>query len=209
MSELVSTILEYLEDNWMKVVWGILIAGVGWYFGRRRAQASWKKQEFLNRVNVSLNRIENGVLQIRTISEKLAEEVFLNQHASEKMQSYAVKTTAENPVLPIPNGEQWFYLNSVLNEVSEKFSDGLIRHDMGLDVKTETYVLCLTCECGGELKTRKVRAMLIKKSLLQGLGDEAPRFEQPQHQLRWKTLKFLQSRLTSHPNDFMEVVIAQ
>ncbi len=209
MPELVQTILEYLDDNWMKFVWGIVIAGVGWYFGRRRAKASWKKQEFLNRVNVSLNRLENGVLQIRTISEKLAVEVFLNQHAAEQLQKYAVKTTLENPMIPIPASELWFYLNSLLNEISEKFSDGIIRQDLGLPVRSESYVICLTCECGGEVKTRKIRAMLMTKSVLATLGDESPKFEQPQHSLRWKTLKFLQSRYASHPGEFMEVTISQ
>lgn len=209
MSEIVTTILQYAEDNWMKLVWGIVIAGIGWYFGRRRAKASWRKQEFLNRVNVSLNRIEDGVLQIRTISEKLTEAVFLNQHAAEQLQIYATKTTAQNPIIPIPPAERWFYLNSVLNEISEQFAPGIIRQDLGLPVRSDSYVICLTCECGGDLKTRKIRAMLIKKSSLINLPDECPRFEHPQHQLRWQTLKFLQSRFMAEPQHFIDVVITQ
>ncbi len=207
MQELLETLLDYAQENAMKIVWGIIIAGIGWYFGRRRAQASWKKQQFLNRLNISLNMLDAGTLKIRTLSEKTCEDVFLNQHAAEVLKRYALKTTQNNPVIPIPANEVWFFLNSVLNEISEQFAQGQIRKDLGISVQEAEYLICLTREASGEINTQKIRAMMIRKSLLLNLPIEEPQYESPVHHIRWKTLQQMSQHYQHHPGDFLSVSI--
>ena len=122
--QFIHTLFDYIHDNAVKIVTGLILMGLGWYFGRIRAAAHWRKQEFLDRLNLSLNTIESVnrysnlatnqdtfKLKIRTLSEKRCEEVFLNSAAAANIQKYAKLTTETNPILPIPKNEYWFYLN--------------------------------------------------------------------------------------------------
>ena len=208
LDQLLHTLQDYIKDHAIKLITGLVLMGLGWYFGRRRASADWKKQEFLDRLNLSLNTIANGKLLIRTLSEKRCEDVFLNSAAADTVQKIALKTTATDPILPLPADENWFYLNSVLNDLSEQFADGLLKRDMGGSVTTATYLIALTCESSGAMKTRKIRAMIIQKSLLQNLPADTPAFEAPHHSTRWATLQFLANEYSKNPARFMEVELS-
>jgi hypothetical protein len=205
--QFVEILLDYVHDHWMKLATALLFMAVGWFFGRRRARAEWRKREFFDRVNISLNSIRDGVLAIRTIAEQSCSEVFLNKVAVEALIDAARHTTADDPLLELPEHDYWYYLNAALNEVAEKMSDGQIRRDMGLPVTTARYVICLTSECAGEIRTRKIRAMLIQKKLLLNLPAEEPKFESPSHATRWKTLKYLAAQFSRTPHKFLEIEI--
>lgn len=208
MSELVKTLLEYLNEHWMKVVSGAALMAVSWYFGKRKARSEWNRREFLGRLNFSLNSIHDGTLLIRTLSEKSCADVFLNQVAVEQVLAASKQTTLADPTLPLAKDDYWFYLNSVLNELSEQFSQGVLRRDLGLQVKSEKYLVALTCEADGEIRTRKVRAMVIRAALLTNLPEEAPKFEKPHHKIRWTTLKTLAKLYQTEPHKFIEVELA-
>lgn len=208
IEQLLHTLTDYVKDHAVKLMTGLILMALGWYIGRRRAAADWKKQEFLDRMNLSLNSIGDGTLKIRTLSEKRCEEVFLNSTAADAIQKFAKKTTPADPILPIPIDEYWFYLNSVLNELSEQFAPGLLKRDLGGSVSTARYVIALTCEAAGEMKTRKIRAMVIQKALLQNLPTETPKLESPSHITRWETLQFLAAELARNPNRFMEMELS-
>ena len=207
MEELLQEIWKNLHD---KIV-GVLIAAVftflGWYWGKRKAEAKWQRREFFDRLNVSLNMIQEGTLRIRTILEKGCAEVFLNSAATETVISLSRQTTPQDSIIPLPKEEYWFYLNAILNEVAEKFSVGQIKRDLGLPVTGEQYVLCLTNETSGEMKTRKLRAMLIQKTLLTHLPAEPPKFESPHHATRWQTLQQLAAEYSKNPWRFLEMEI--
>lgn len=205
MKEVFDTLFEYLHEHWIKFVIAGLFMGTGWFFGKRKAKRDWQKREFFGRVNFSLNTLVDGVLKIRTLSEKSCEEVFLNQVAAGKVTSSARETTADDPTLPLPKDDYWYYLNAVLNELSEQFAEGILRRDMGLPVKTEQYVIALTCESAGEMRTRKVRAMVIRKSLLTELPEERPSFEAATHITRWSTLQTLAVMYAKEPWKFLTV----
>lgn len=200
-------IIERMEDHWIKILTGMAFMAVGWFFGKRRAQKNWEKKEFFDRLNVSLTRITDGTLQIRTLLEKSAAEVFLNSVAVTGVIAAAQKTTSEDPILPLPKGDYWYYLNSVLNEIAEHFAAGQIRRDMGRDVDCGRYLITLTNECDGEVRTRKVRALVVRKELLENLPEEAPQFESPNHETRWKTLKQIAAFWKTEPHRFIDVEI--
>ena len=207
MNEFLQLIWKHLYDE----LAGLLIAAVftflGWYWGKRKAEIKWQRREFFDRLNVSLNMVREGTLQIRTILEKGCAEVFLNSSATETIISLSRQTTPQDSIIPLPKEEYWFYLNAVLNEVAEKFSVGQIKRDLGLEVTGERYVICLTNETSGEMKTRKLRAMLIQKKLLTHLPAEQPKFESPHHITRWQTLNQLAAEYQRNPHRFLEMEI--
>jgi hypothetical protein len=208
MQPLIDSLVQTLEDHAAKILFGFVLMWVGWLFGRRRAHANWQKQEFLDRLNVSLNVIDQGVLKIRTLSEKSCSDVFLNSVAAEKSQRLARQTTAADPLLPLSREDTWYFLNAVLNDLSEQFALGHIRKDVGAPVQTEVYLVCLTCEQFGELRTRKIRAMVIRRGLLTNLPKDAPKFTASHHSTRWATLQFMAAEYARNPWRFLEVELS-
>ena len=208
LDQVVLTLVDYFKDHAVKLITGLILMALGWYLGHRRASADWKSQEFFDRLNMSLNSIQEGTLKIRTLGEKRCEEVFLNSKAAELVQKIARKTTAKDPILPIPSEENWFFLNSILNDLSEQFAEGFLKADMGAHVTSAVYLIALTCEAEGEMKTRKIRAMVIRKSLLTNLPAEMPKLESPRHITRWSTLQFLAAEYQRRPERFKEVELA-
>lgn len=203
-----SALSDWLHDNWMKLLTGLLLMVVGWVFGKRRARSEFKKREFYHRLNVSLNILPpNEPLQIRTLLEKSCEEVFMNSAAAEALAQAARNTTAQNPLLPLPKDDYWFYLNAVLNEVAEKYSQGEIRRDLGLPVTRAKFVICLTCESAGEIRTRKIRAMVIQKKVLENFPTTPPALEHATHLTRWETLTIMAAEYKKNPWQFMEIEI--
>lgn len=201
-----NAISDFIHDNWMKVLTGFVLMALGWVFGKRKARSDWRKREFFHRLNVSLNLLApNEPLQIRTLLEKTCDEVFLNAVATENVANAARKTKPDNPLLPLPQADYWQYLNAVLNEIAEKFSVGEIRRDLGLPVTRGKYLICLTCECAGEMRTRKVRAMVIQKKHLENLPTTQPKLEHATHITRWETLKVLAEQYKKNPWQFIEM----
>src|SRR5262249_55453825 len=146
---------------------------LGRWWGSRRARREGEKKHFFGRINISLNLFTEGRLKIRTIFERSLEEVFLNGVAVEKIRAASLRTTIDDPLLPLAKEDCWYLLNFVLNAVAEHFSAGVVRQDAGHPVRTVNYAICLTCEVVGEDRIRKVRAMLIRQELLQDFPYQA------------------------------------
>jgi hypothetical protein len=208
LEEIAKTVFSEIQQHILKIVVGFVLMGLGWFIGHRRARANWQKREFYDRLNFSLNYIENGTLRLRTLLEKQCEEIFLNKAATDVVLKVAKSATEANPILPLPESDYWYYLNSVLNELSEKYSDGHLKKSQGLPVSTATYLVCLTCESAKDLRMRKIRAMVIQKSLLLALGPNQPLLEKPHHHIRWKTLKTMADEYQKRPWQFLEVELS-
>lgn len=205
MADVFDAINDLITDHWLKAVTGIVFAVIGWWIARVRAQRQWKQREFFHRINFSLNSIQEGTLKIRTLSEKTCDDVFLNQSAVEQLVGSAVKTKPGLPLIPIPRDDCWFFLNAALNEMSEQFAIGLLQREAGKPVSVERYLLCLTNECDGEVRTHKVRAQVIRKSLLMNLPKERPMLESKHHQVRWETLLHLAEAYRKTEYQFIEL----
>jgi len=207
LTEFIRAVSEELQDHWIKILTAAAFMVVGWYFGRRRERRDWLKREFMDRLNISLNQITDGTLRIRTLIEKDAEDIFLNKHAVKTLQSYASKTTPGRPIIPVPKDDCWYFLNAVLNEISENYSAGQIAQEAGLPVTPVTFLVCLTNEAEGDVRTRKMRAMVVRKDLLLKLPSEMPKLESPNHKTRWGTLQAMAKAYAETPYQFCEVDI--
>lgn len=205
MQQFFEIISDYIHEHWLKAVTAAAFMIAGWFWGKRRERAQWSKKEFLHRINISLNVINDGKLFIRTIVEKSCLDVFLNSVAVEKITEASRVTREDSPILELPGEEYWYYLNAVLNEVAEKFAFGQIKRDMGQPVVKEHYLICLTCEKAGDIRTHKIRAMLVKKKTLQNLPEKQPQLESPNHLTRWKTLNLLATEYKKNSDRFLEM----
>jgi len=207
MNDAVNSLLTWFRDNWPELIWIVLAAGIASYVASRRARTRWQNHDFLDRLNVSLTSIHDGKLRIRTILEMDCEQIFLNPAAAKTVVELARRTTVEDPLLPIPTEDCWQYLNAVLNEISERFAEGQVKRDLGLPVERGEYLLCLTCERAGPVRTQKVRGMLVRKSLLTELPKEEPAYESPSHVTRWTTLQQMAIQFQKQPERFIEMEI--
>jgi hypothetical protein len=182
---------------------------VGRYWGKYQARKQWQKKQFLGRIIVSVNSLADGWLKIRTVFERSLEEVFLNPVAIEKVRVASLRTTVDDPLLPIAKEDRWFLLNFVLNAVAERFGDGMVRYDAGQPLKPVTYLLFLTGEVVGEDRLRKVRAMMLRKELLENFPytDSMPKLEQEWHADRIVTLRRAAEVYRKEPDRFLAIEI--
>tara|TARA_R110002096_G_scaffold147671_29_gene307908 strand:- start:1703 stop:2311 length:609 start_codon:yes stop_codon:yes gene_type:complete len=199
--------IELLKEYWFELTTSLIFLGAGWAIGMHRAKRKWAKREFYDRLNVSLNILRDGKLKIRTLVEKSCEEVFLNAATTQAVTEAARRTNSNDSILDLPIDEYWFYLNSVLNEISEHFAAGYLKRDAGEALLTEKYLVCLTSEEAPEIRQRKVRAMMIRKDVLTQLPAEKPQFESPFHETRWKTLQQISAEYGREPRRFIEVEV--
>lgn len=182
---------------------------VGRWWGKYQAKRQWQRKQFLGRVIVSLNSLQDGWLKIRTIFERSLEDVFLNPVAVAKVRAASLKTTPESPLLPIAREDRWFLLNFILNAVAERFSAGLVRYDAGEPLRPVTYLLFLTCEVVGEDRLRKVRAMMVRKDLLEDFPyhDTMPKLEQAWQGDRIGTLRRAALVYRQEPDNFLPLEV--
>ena len=197
----------FIEGHWVHALISALVFLVGIWWGKWRAWRRWTQRNFLHRLNISLNTIDQGRLKIRTLVEKDMIEILLNEAAVGQLQAAAKKAVPENPIVKFPKADDyWYFLNAVLNEVSEKFALGYIKKDLQQPTASAIYLVCLTFEVDGSVRTRKVRAMVIRKDLLLNLPNEIT-LENPWHSTRVDTLRKMATRWQSNPEQFLEMEI--
>ncbi len=205
------TTFEIVEKALEWIIVPLLAALLGGWLVSRKASRNLDRREFFDRLNVSLNILEDGKLRIRTLLEKPCNSIFLNTAMTKMVIRAAKDTTAKDCLLPLDKADDhWYCLNSVLNEISETFAHGFVKLDLNASTDSETYVLCLTSEAADNIKTRKVRAMLIKKSVLLNFPAEDPEVEFPSHTTRITTLRQIAADYQSgkRPECFMDIELA-
>ena len=113
--------------------------------------------------------------------------------------------------VPVPSEDRWYLLNFVLNAVSERFSNEYLVYDAGKPLRPVPYLLFLTCEVVGPDRIRKVRAMLVRKEVLESFPypdpDAPPRLEQDWHKDRVTTLRKAAAVYRTEPDHFLEVEV--
>jgi hypothetical protein len=195
------------DSSWFKAAAPLAALFLGWYSKRIIDWLRWSRRQFLHRVIVSLNSIENNKLLIRTIFEKSVEEVFLNSIAINMVLKAAQSTTKEKPLLELPEEDAWHILNSVLNSIAEEFQDGVVARDLGMPTQSAVYVICLTHEVADDIRQDKIRVMLVREDLLRNLPTKPVDLERPHHSLRLKTLECMSAAYQAKTNQCMTMEI--
>jgi len=210
MTVLVNIVADFFRDYWEQAVTlGTLCIVLATYW---RARSVWKSRHFMTRVNFSLNYVEGGWLKIRTLGETDIDQILLgNEHGKRVVLHSASRTTAEKPVLRLPEKDAWLVLNSILNELSERFAEGYVTASMGIPTRAATYVFTVTCEKHPDVRMNKIRVMIVEKSLLMKIDEhEGLRVERKSHHVRYETLKTMRKLYLdeAYQHAFMEIELA-
>eukprot|EP00730_Choanoeca_flexa_P017656 TRINITY_DN8530_c0_g1_i4.p1 TRINITY_DN8530_c0_g1~~TRINITY_DN8530_c0_g1_i4.p1 ORF type:complete len:357 (+),score=75.01 TRINITY_DN8530_c0_g1_i4:63-1133(+) len=155
-----------------------------------RARFRLQLREHMRQVNFSLTVLRNNTLKLRTLRETTLEHIMPeNQAAIDLVLECARRTTEEQPFLALPRNQNALILNSVLNELAPVFSDGYVREEMGLPVRSERYWIGVSFRHNTS-KARKLRVIVTSERLLRNLPTmEMPDLEHPDYATRWRTLK--------------------
>ena len=163
------SLVEYWELTLLLLTW----AGIAVVWWRRRRD--WAGKRFTEQVNFSLSYLETDdqgrdVLALRTLLELGASSVWLNEYGVRRVQKAAEKTTLERPFLRIrPARDMDLVRHAVLNVLSERFAQVYLARAMGVEVRTETFLYGLTWERYGDIKTHKLRVMVVRPADLEAL----------------------------------------
>jgi len=89
--------------------------------------------------------------------------------------------------------------------VAERFATGLVKMDSGQPVTKVVYAIFLTAEKVGDERIRKVRAMMMRKDLLENFPyvDSMPELENPWHSDRIVTLRKAAEVYRTRPDQFL------
>lgn len=187
------------REHWGTVALVLTWAGIGLVWVRRRWQ--WANKEFLSQVNFSINYVgPDGRLAMRTLLETTAADVWLNEHGVRLVAAAAGRTTAEQPFIDLTETADRDFVNrAVLNVLSEKFADSYLAAALGLPVAVGLFRFAITCERYGEMRTLKLRVLLVEEgTLLRAFGPDASAAKltpNPIHAVRLRTLQAIHQRL--------------
>lgn len=174
---------------------GVSWAVAAWiYLGMRR---DWTSKNFVNQVNFSLNSVDDGSLVLRTLFEADSHEVMGHRSAVARLKGACRKTTPEMPFVALDNDEDWGYLmRATLNVMSEMCGSVHIAKALGAPVATGEFVYGITFEAYGEMKTRKVRVIVMERAMLErhfspevAAASDQLQLASPHHSCRIATLK--------------------
>lgn len=169
-------LLDLLHDfrqHWSTLALIATWIGVAIVYVKRRTH--WMRKQFLNQVNFSLNYVQDERLVMRTLLETKAQDVWLNEYGVNKVFAAAAKTTVDNPFIILDDQTDQDFINrAVLNVLSEKFAESFLAAALGVGVQHAHFCFAITFERYQEIRTLKLRVLIIEEELLGKLfGPEA------------------------------------
>lgn len=172
-------VLEFLRLYGPSIALGATWAGIGFVWWRRRAD--WGRKQFLSQVNFSLNYVQDNQLVMRTLVELPASEVWLNEHGIQLVSQATKKTQVDQPFIQLKEPrDQDFLQRAVLNVLSERYAEGYLAAALGLPVQREEFVFGITCEKYGDIRTLKIRILLLTERTLVELFGPARKIDRLQ-----------------------------
>ena len=130
---------------------------------------------------------------MRTLFETSADEIWLSEHGVNIVLKAASRTTAENPFLQVKNKRDMAFLyRAVLNVLSERFAEAYVAQTLGLPVKTEDYCFLLSYARYRNMRTYKLRVLIVKESDLQSTfapGSSPIKLVDGVYETRMRTLR--------------------
>jgi hypothetical protein len=149
------------------VTW--ITIGLVWW----RRRANWLRKEFLSQVNFSLNYVVNHGLAIRTLIETTADKVLLNDWGAGMLTRAATRTSEGDPFIRIADPKDRDFIGrAVLNALSERFANAYLAEALSVPVKTGRFCFAITCEKFKDIRTLKIRVLLIEEAVLQRFAPD-------------------------------------
>ena len=197
--------INLLLDHWELALLLITWFAIGVVAIRRRYD--WRQRRFTEQVKFSLNtliqRDGSQILLLRTLLEENASNVWLNEYGVSRVLSAARLTTREKQFLSITQQhDRDLVMIAVLNVLSERFSEAFVARAVGISTKTDAFLYGLTWERYGEMKTQKLRVIVIKRSDLESMFEARSRTDEigvveESHRPRLMTLRRMYELWTS------------
>jgi len=182
---------ETLKPYYALIALALTWAGLLLAWWRRRTQ--WHNKEFLGQINFSVN-LFGDTLSMRTLLEVETAEVFPNAYGAGLLHKAAKRTTLEQPFIHLAEKDDRDYLHrAVKNTLSELCSTAFIGVALGQPVRRSVFVFALTCERYPEMRTIKLRVLLVERETLRewcapgGKGESLP--ITPYYRTRLRTLQ--------------------
>jgi hypothetical protein len=188
-------LLEVMRPHWNSLALAVTWIGIVLVALRRRWH--WRRKRFITQVNFSLNYRLGNQLAMRTLLETTATKVWPNEHGVRKVLGAAARATVENPFILLKNAKDREFVNrAVLNALSQRFAEVFVASALGVPVRTATFHFAVTCEKYEEIRTLKLRVLLVEEAALNELfGPDgwADRLEvrNPVYRARLVTLRSL------------------
>jgi hypothetical protein len=132
----------------------------------------------VNAYNFSLN-LFGDTLSMRTLLEVETTDVWPNTHGVRLLHAAAARTTLDAPFIHLSATADRDYLNrAVKNALSELCPATFIAVALGEKVRTGVFLFAITCERYPEMRTIKLRVLLVEQNALRewcapgGKGDQ-------------------------------------
>lgn len=171
----------------------IALTWVGLAVAWRRRRGQWLTKEFLGQVNFSLNLV-GDTLAMRTLREDDTTAVWPNAYGVGLLHAAAKRTTEANPFIRLHRQEDRDYLHrSVKNALSQLCPEAFVAAALGVPVRRGTFLFAITCERYKEMRTVKVRVLLIEERTLREAFAPGGRAEA----VRAKLSAFYRTRLNT------------
>ena len=159
---------EWLRPNVATIgsAMALVLTWVGIAIAWRRGRVQWFRKEFITQVNFSLNLFRE-TLAMRTLLEVATEDVWPNSHGVKLLHTAARRTSVGDPFIRLADRADRDYLHrAVKNALSELCPDTFIATALGAKVQTGTFLFAVTCERYPEMRTIKLRVLLVEEGTL-------------------------------------------
>ena len=162
--ETLGAVYEFLKPYFAVIALAVTWGGFAFAWWRRREQ--WRRKEFLGRVNVSLN-LFGDTLSMRTLLEVETTAVWPNAHGVRLLNAAAARTSPADPFIRLAAPADRDYLHrAIKNALSELCPTAFIAAALGEKVRTGVFLFAVTCERYPEIRTIKLRVLLVEQNAL-------------------------------------------
>jgi hypothetical protein len=167
-----------LKPFYSYILLAVTWIGLGYAWWKRRR--AWRNKEFLGQVNFSVNLFED-TLKMRTLLETDTTQVFPNAYGVGLLRRAAERTTLGDPFIRLADPADRDYLHrAVKNALSELCPAAFVAAALGGKVLRGTFLFAITCERYPEIRTIKLRVLVVEQNALRewcapgGKGEQLP-----------------------------------
>lgn len=111
---------------------------------------------------------------------------------------------ATSPVITLPRTAHRSVLKLIANQVSSTDSTGFVAAALGAPVRSETFVVALTCEDSSQTFFYKTRTFVIRESILREMGDNPEKFNSKTVLMETDTQRFRLSTVKKIAKEYKE-----